>query len=151
MNVRGIKTWKELTISVQQLVSLLFTTQQTQTIMLRHCSTTTATGPMLPCQQDVAMILKQEETHGDAQLTIQRYEFHFTSIQRTISVLYFECFENFIIHEIMLLQLQEQKVSEASDLSLLFSDRKSTENRMTKRIGFYKSDLTEVCEVYRFR
>ena len=29
--------------------------------MSRHCSTTTATGPMLPCQQDVAIIVRQEE------------------------------------------------------------------------------------------
>mgnify|MGYP007061988235 CR=1 FL=1 len=29
-------------------------------------------------------------------------------------------------------------------------DRKSTENRMTKRMGFYKK-WSEVCEVYRFR
>ena len=57
--------------------------------MLRHCSTTTATGSMLPCRQDVAMILKQEERHRYKQSTIQRYEFHFTSIQRTSSVTYF--------------------------------------------------------------
>ena len=29
--------------------------------MLRHRITTTATEPMLPCRQDVAMMLKQEE------------------------------------------------------------------------------------------
>ena len=57
--------------------------------MLRHCSTTTATGPILPCRLDVAMILRQEEKHRDKQPTIQRYEFHFTSIQRTSSVTYF--------------------------------------------------------------
>ena len=56
--------------------------------MLRHCNTT-ATGPMLPCRQDVAMMLKQEERHRDKQSTIQRYEFHFTSIQRTSSLTYF--------------------------------------------------------------
>ena len=65
------------------------TTQQTQAIMLRHCATTTATGPMLPCRQDVAMMLKQEERHREKQSTIQRYEFHFTSIQRTSSITYF--------------------------------------------------------------
>ena len=57
--------------------------------MLRHCSTTTATGPMLPCRQDVAMMLKQEERHRDKRSTIQRYEFHSTSIQRTSGVTYF--------------------------------------------------------------
>ena len=57
--------------------------------MLRHCSTTTATGPMLPCREDVAMMLKQEERQRDKQSTIQLYEFHFTSIQRTSSVTYF--------------------------------------------------------------
>ena len=57
--------------------------------MLRHCTTTTATGPMLPCRQDVAMMLKQEERHREKQSTIQRYEFHFTSIQRTNSITYF--------------------------------------------------------------
>ena len=46
--------------------------------MLRHCSTTTATGPILPCRQDVAMILKQEEKHRDKHSIIQRYEVHFT-------------------------------------------------------------------------
>ena len=44
---------------------------------------------MLPCRQDVAMILKQEERHRDKQSTIQRYEVHFTSIQRTSSVTYY--------------------------------------------------------------
>ena len=57
--------------------------------MLHHCTTTTATGPMLPCRQDVAMMLKQEERHREKQSTIQRYEFHFTSIQRTSSITYF--------------------------------------------------------------
>ena len=57
--------------------------------MLRHCSTTTATGPMLPCRQDVAMTLKQEERHRDKQSTTRQYEFHFTSIQRKSSVTYF--------------------------------------------------------------
>ena len=57
--------------------------------MLRHCSTTTATGPILTCRQDVAMVLKQEERHRDKQSTIQRYEFHFTSIQRISSITYF--------------------------------------------------------------
>ena len=59
--------------------------------MLRqcNCSTTTATGPMLSCRQDVAMMQKQEERHRDKQSTLQRYEFHFTSIQRTSSVTYF--------------------------------------------------------------
>ena len=57
--------------------------------MLRHCTTTTATGPMLPCRQDVAMMLKQEERHREKQSTIQRYVFHFTSIQRTSSITYF--------------------------------------------------------------
>ena len=57
--------------------------------MLRHCTTTTATGPMLPCRQDVAMMLKQEERHREKQSTIQRYEFHFTSIQRTSRFTYF--------------------------------------------------------------
>ena len=63
------------------------TTEQTQ--MLRHRSTTTATGLMLPCRQDVAMMLKQEERPRDKQSTIQWYEFHFTSIQRTSSMNYF--------------------------------------------------------------
>ena len=57
--------------------------------MLRHCTTTTATGPMLPCRQDVAMMLKQEERHREKQSTIKRYEFHFTSIQRTSRFTYF--------------------------------------------------------------
>ena len=35
------------------------------------------------------MMLKQEERHGEKQSTIQRYEFHFTSIQRTSSITYF--------------------------------------------------------------
>ena len=57
--------------------------------MLRHCSTTTTTGPMLPCRKDVAMMLKQDERYRDKQAAIQRYEFHFTSIQRTSSFTYF--------------------------------------------------------------
>ena len=57
--------------------------------MLRHCSTTTATGPMLRCRQVVAMMQRQEERHRDKKSTLQRYEFHFTSIQRTSSVTYF--------------------------------------------------------------
>ena len=57
--------------------------------MLHHCSTTTATGPMLPYRQDAAMVQKQEERHRAKQSTLQRYEFHFTSIQRTSSVIYF--------------------------------------------------------------
>ena len=59
--------------------------------MLRHCSTTTATGPMLPCLclQDAAMMQKQEERHRDEQSTLQRYESHFTSIQGTSTVTYF--------------------------------------------------------------
>ena len=35
------------------------------------------------------MILKQEDRHRGKQSTIQRYEFHYTSIQRTSSVTYF--------------------------------------------------------------
>ena len=65
------------------------TTQQTQAVILRHCSTTIATGPMLPCRQDVAMMQEQEERHRDKQSTLQRYEFHFTSVQRTSRVTYF--------------------------------------------------------------
>ena len=65
------------------------TTKQTQAIMLRHCSTTTATGPMLRCRQVNAMMQRQEERHRDEQSALQRYEFHFTSIQRTSSVTYF--------------------------------------------------------------
>ena len=42
-------------------------TQQIQAIMLRHCSTTTARGPMLPWRQDVAMMLKQEERQINSQ------------------------------------------------------------------------------------
>ena len=57
--------------------------------MLRHCSTTTAIGPMLPCRQDVAMMQKQEERHRDKQSTLQRYEVHFTAIRRTGSATYF--------------------------------------------------------------
>ena len=57
--------------------------------MLRHCSTTTAIGPMLPCRQVVAMMQRQEERHRDKQSTLQRYEFQFTSIQRTSSFTYF--------------------------------------------------------------
>ena len=40
-------------------------------------------------RQDVAMMQKQEERHRDEQPTLQRYEFHFTSVQRTSSVTYF--------------------------------------------------------------
>ena len=57
--------------------------------MLRHRSTSTATGPMLRCRQVVAMMQRQEEKHRAKQSTLQRYEFHFTSIQRTNSVSYF--------------------------------------------------------------
>ena len=57
--------------------------------MLRHRSTTTATGPLLPCRQDAAMMLKQEERPRDKQATIQWHELHFTSIQRTSSNSYF--------------------------------------------------------------
>ena len=65
------------------------TAQQTQAIMLRYSSTTTATGSMLPCRQDVAIMVKQEERYRDKQSTLQRCEFHFTSIKRTSSVTYF--------------------------------------------------------------
>ena len=57
--------------------------------MVRHCSTATATGPMLPCRQDVAIIVRQEERHIDKQSIFQQNEFHFPSIQRTSSVTYF--------------------------------------------------------------
>ena len=67
------------------------TMQQTQAIMLHHCNccTATATGPMLPCRQDVAVMQKQELRHRDKQSTLQRYEFHFALIQRTSSFTYF--------------------------------------------------------------
>ena len=35
------------------------------------------------------MMLKQEERHREKRSTIQRYEFHFTSIQRTSRFTYF--------------------------------------------------------------
>ena len=52
------------------------TTQQTQAIMFRHCNTTTATGPMLPCRQDAAM-MQQQEKHTE----INSHDMNFILLQ----------------------------------------------------------------------
>ena len=77
----------------------------------------------------------------------------------------FECFANFFIHETRLFAISRKSTSFRSRRfprprkSTVFRraqkntskiSRQSTENRMTKRTGFYKK-WSEVCEVYRFR